>query len=136
MIHVTGLPHDRLGLPTPVKPSGNALCELWSTGARAGPHTPPPSGAGVLFGTSSFSIMNSGNRTLYAPKASWKFNVETAGDDSAFVGMRRLNLQAMYNDPSQMREALVWGLFNRVGVPAPRHTFANLAFDAAYRGLF
>jgi spore coat protein CotH len=50
--------------------------------------------------------------------------------------MGRLNLKAMYNDPSQMREALAWRLFRRVGVPASRHTFTKLAFDAVYRGLF
>jgi hypothetical protein len=42
----------------------------------------------------------------------------------------------MYNDPSQMREALAWRLFSQVGVPSPRHTYAKLAFDTTYRGLF
>jgi hypothetical protein len=136
MVHVTNFPHESLVLQTPVKSSGNARFELWRTDPRDGRHIPPPGDEGVLFGTSTFSIMNSGNRTLYAPKASWKFNFETGDDDSALVGMRRINLKAMYNDPSQMREALVWRLFNRIGVPAPRHTFGKLAFDAGYRGLF
>jgi spore coat protein CotH len=42
----------------------------------------------------------------------------------------------MFHDPSQMREALAWRRFRRAGVPAPRHTYARLAFDDAYRGLF
>ena len=42
----------------------------------------------------------------------------------------------MYNDPSQMREALAWRLFSQAGVPSPRHTYAKLAFDTTYRGLF
>jgi hypothetical protein len=42
----------------------------------------------------------------------------------------------MYNDPSQMREALAWRLFRIADVPAPRHTYAKLAFGPAYRGLF
>jgi hypothetical protein len=42
----------------------------------------------------------------------------------------------MYNDPSQMREALAWRLFGTAGVPAARHTYAKLAFDATYYGLF
>ena len=42
----------------------------------------------------------------------------------------------MYNDPSQMREALAWGLFRSVGIPAARHTYAKLAFDDTYYGLF
>jgi hypothetical protein len=35
-----------------------------------------------------------------------------------------------------MREALAWRLFGKAGVPAPRHTYAKLAFDATYGGLF
>jgi spore coat protein CotH len=50
--------------------------------------------------------------------------------------MIRINLKAMYNDPSQMREALAWGLFARANISAPRHTYAKLAFDRTYRGLF
>jgi hypothetical protein len=50
--------------------------------------------------------------------------------------MTRVNLKSMYNDPAQMREALAWHIFGRAGVPAPRHTYAKLAFDATYSGLF
>ncbi len=50
--------------------------------------------------------------------------------------MNRINLKAMYNDPSQMREALAWRLFGEADIPAPRHTYAKLAFDTTYRGLF
>jgi len=46
------------------------------------------------------------------------------------------HLKSMYNDPSQMREALAWRLFGRAGIPAARHTYAKLAFDATYYGLF
>ena len=50
--------------------------------------------------------------------------------------MTRINLKAMYNDPSQMREALAWRLFSLADIPAPRHTYAKLAFGTKYRGLF
>jgi hypothetical protein len=80
--------------------------------------------------------MNTGNRTLYAPKPSWKFNIKAADEDQELVGIGRLTLKPMYNDPSQMREALAWSLFKRVGVPASRPTFAKLAFDDVFRGLF
>ena len=50
--------------------------------------------------------------------------------------MTRINLKAMYNDPSQMREALAWRLFGIADIPAPRHTYAKLAFGPTYRGLF
>ena len=50
--------------------------------------------------------------------------------------MSTVNLKAMFNDPSQMREALAWRLFDRAGVPASRHTYAKLALNATYMGLF
>src|SRR5215813_13357910 len=134
MIQVRNFPHERLVLQKPVKSFGNARLEVWAADSNDNRHIPPPSNEGVLFGTSTFSVMNSGNRTLYAPKPSWKFNIKAADDDHDLVGMRRLNLKAMYNDPSNMREAIAWRLFKRIGVPAARLTYAKLAFDAVYRG--
>jgi hypothetical protein len=52
------------------------------------------------------------------------------------VGMSKVNLKAMYNDPSQMREALAWGLFATAGVPASWHTYAKLGLNRTYMGLF
>jgi hypothetical protein len=102
-------PHDRRPLPTPAADSAR------------------------LADVSRFSLGHSGNRTLEASKRSWV--VEFAdGDDVA--GMERLDLKAMYNDPSQMREALAWGLFEQAGVPAPRHTYARLGINGNYLGLF
>jgi spore coat protein CotH len=49
--------------------------------------------------------------------------------------MARLNLKSMYNDPSQMREALAWRLFAAAGVPSPEHTYVKLAINGAYCGL-
>ena len=46
-------------------------------------------------------------------------DLEATGDDARVVGMTSLNLKAMYNDPSQMREALAWQLFARPACPPP-----------------
>ncbi|HTF59128.1 MAG TPA: CotH kinase family protein, partial [Actinomycetes bacterium] len=58
------------------------------------------------------------------------------GEGERLAGMDTVNLKAMYNDPSQLREALAWRLFARVGVPASRHTYAKLALNDTYLGLF
>ena len=42
----------------------------------------------------------------------------------------------MYNDPSQMREALAWQLFGQIGIPAARHTYSRVALNGIYRGLY
>jgi hypothetical protein len=48
--------------------------------------------------TAQFSLINSGNRTLMAPKRSWKVDL----DPGQVAGMSTLNLKSMYNDPSQI----------------------------------
>jgi hypothetical protein len=136
MIHVTGFPLEHQVLTDAVPSPDGARLELWRTDPRDQRHIAPCDEEGVLFSTSTFSLMNSGNRTLSAPKSSWKINFKGGEGDNRLVGMARLNLKSMYNDSSQMREALVWDLFDRVGVPSSRHTYAKLAFDASYKGLF
>jgi CotH kinase protein len=90
----------------------------------------------LLFASSTFSLMNSGNRTLRAPKRSWKVNFEIADGTDRLAGMERLNLKSMFNDASQMRESIAGRLFEKVGVPASRLTYAKLGINATYMGLF
>jgi hypothetical protein len=93
-----------------VTSSGQARLDMWRADPADPRRIPPAGGSGVLFTSATFSLMNSGNRTLYAPKRSWKIDVEPGDDDDRIVGLARLNLKSMYNDPSQMREALAWDL--------------------------
>jgi hypothetical protein len=136
MIRVAGWPRGEFTPEKPVESSGDARLALWRTDPADARHVPPPDQEGVLFATPTFSLMNSGNRTLRAPKRSWKINFEIDGHDQRLVDMSRLNLKAMYNDPAQMREALAWQLFASAGVAASRHTYAKLAINDRYMGLF
>jgi len=136
VIRITGWPRDKMQPEEPVKAPANAELAVWPTDPADSHQVPAPGGGGALFATSTFSLMNSGNRTLRVPKRSWKIDVQPTDDGDTLLGMRRFNLKAMYNDPSQMREALAWHLFGVVGVPAARHTYAKLAFDDRYYGLF
>jgi CotH protein len=136
MFHVTGFRPGRGVLTEPTRPARDARVDVWKTDPADRRRIPFPGGGGVLFSTQAFTLKNSGNRTLRAPKPSWRIILDAAGHGNRLAGMTRINLKAMYNDPSQMREALAWRLFGIADVPAPRHTYAKLAFDAAYRGLF
>ena len=109
---------------------------MWHTDPGNRRRVPAPGSEGVLFSTTAFALKNSGNRTLRAPKRSWRIILDPAVRGNRLAEMTRINLKAMYNDPSQMREALAWRLFGTAGIPAPRHTYAKLAFDNSYRGLF
>jgi hypothetical protein len=132
LVHITGWPHDRFTPEDPMTAPPGARLSVWKTDPQDGRHIPPPGRGGVLFATTSFSLMNSGNRTLRVPKRSWKMEM----DADELLGLHRFNMKAMYNDPSQMREALAWHLFGRIGVPSSQHTYAKLAFDDIYFGLF
>jgi hypothetical protein len=136
MFHVTGLRLPRRVLTHPLSSSGNTRLEIWRTDPEDRRHPPPPGDEGILFSTSDFLLANCGNRTRRAAKRSWRVDLQTPGGGCRLNGMARIRLMAMYNDPSQMREALAWRLFSQAGVPSPRHTYAKLAFDANYRGLF
>ena len=136
LVEVTGWPEEHLEPEEPVEAPDGARLAIWPTDPRDTRHIPPPDEDGILYATTAFSLMNSGNRTLRVPKRSWKVEFESRGGDDRLVGMSRLNLKAMYNDPSQMREALAWRLFDTVGIPSPRHTYGKLAINGRYRGLF
>jgi len=120
----------------PVVASGNARIGLWRASPGDQRVIPRPDDAGVLFTTTTFSLVNSGNKTKFAPKRSWKVDVDPGDDDDKIVGMPRLNLKSMYNDPSQMREAIAWALFRQANVPAARHTYARVAINDGYQGLY
>ena len=137
MFHVTGFPQQPGVLTGKAEAPPGARLDVWRTDPASNRHIPGPGAQGVAFSTQCFSLTNSGNRTLHAPKRSWKITLEHAvGGADHLAGMSRVNLKSMYNDPSQMREALAWRLFRNAGVPAARHTYAKLAFDATYYGLF
>jgi hypothetical protein len=140
MMHVTGWPPDAVRPHKPLEESivapADARFALWPTNPGDGRHIAPQGNAGALYQTSTFSLVNSGNRTLWAPKRSWKADLEPDGRGQRLAGMSKVNLKAMYNDPSQMRESLAWRLFALAGVPASRHTYAKLGLNATYMGLF
>ena len=136
MFHVAGFRPGRGVVADPVKPAHGARLDVWHTDPGDRRRVPAPDSGGVLFSTMAFALKNSGNRTLRAPKRSWRIILDPAVRGNRLAGMTRINLKAMYNDPSQMREALAWSLFGIAGIPAPRHTYAKLAFDDTYRGLF
>ena len=149
MFHITGFPQQPGVLPGQVDAPPGARLDVWGTDPADSRHIPGPGDGGVLFSTPHFSLANSGNRTLHAPKRSWKVTLphegghgngagpgNGSGHGHHLAGMARINLKSMYNDPSQMREALAWRMFGAAGVPAARHTYAKLAFDATYYGLF
>lgn len=54
----------------------------------------------------------------------------------AFLGLRKLTLNNMVQDPSMVRETLSFAAFRATGVPAPRTGFANLRVNGENFGVY
>jgi hypothetical protein len=80
MFHITGFPPPAGVLIQEVRAPRGARLDVWPTSPADARHI--PEGEGVMFSTPDFSLQNSGNRTLHAPKRSWKITLEhRAGRD-------------------------------------------------------
>ncbi len=107
----------------------------------ANPHSPshcPDQESGDhnhLFSSWDIQMKMSGNRTFGTPKSSYKFKLGRQ-DGGRYLGMSKINLKSMWNDVSQMREALAWGLFKDAGLASSGHTYAKLCINGKYYGLY
>lgn len=104
---------------------------LYKTSARSDEHC-PSTGNTLVYKTKAFGLRTSGNLTNGTPKSSYKLSLEDKEDK--LFGMKALNLKSMWNDVSQMREAIAWKLFAEAGVVAPSHTYAKLCVDGKKSG--
>ncbi len=109
---------------------------ITKTKAKSGLHCPNAEVGtnDLVYKTKAFSLRTSGNLTNGAPKSSYKLAIEDKKD--RLFGMKAINLKSMWNDVSQMREALAWKIFEKAGVAAPRHTYAKFCINDRYYGLY
>jgi hypothetical protein len=103
MVHVTGWLPEAVRPDAPVEkpivaPDG-ARFGLWATDPGDGRHIAAPGDGGVLYETSTFSLVNSVNRTLWASKRSWKADLESDGEGERLAGMSKVNPQGHVQRP-------------------------------------
>lgn len=79
-----------------------------------------------------FSVQTLGKATAGTPKASYMIRLlgGKIADMDTFI------LKSSWNDVSQMREALSYGLMQWSGVRAPRQTYARVCLNDKYLGLY
>ena len=94
-------------------------------------------GIGVRYkGNASFNLMRG------SLKRNMKIKLDWTNDDQSYKSVETLNLNAGGLDPSKLRDAFSYWLFQQAGVPAPRTTFAELTltipgrFEKETLGLF
>jgi len=74
-------------------------------------------------------------------KKPYKFDFDRFNKEQTFHGFKKLNFINCFRDPSMLRDKLTYDLMQKVGVPAPRATFANLYLtiegkEREYLGLY
>ena len=74
-----------------------------------------------------------GNTSRYHPKKS--FNIRFSRPQEILFGGYHLNLNAMYTDPSAIRERLGWEMFHYLGQPASKTRYVALYINDSYEGL-
>lgn len=93
---------------------------------RLGPDEPP-------FALRDQAIRFRGNTARFLDKKS--FNIRFGGVLPA-LGVSRANLNAMYTDPSFLREHLSMQMFRDLGLPAPRTAYVDLYLNDVFEGLY
>ena len=59
-------------------------------------------------------------------KRPYKFDFDRFNERQSFHGFKKLNFINSFRDPSRLRDKLTYDLMRKVGVPAPRASFAHL----------
>ncbi len=75
-----------------------------------------------------------GSSSRFLPKKS--FNVRFEQSQDLLFGSDRMNLNAMYTDPTMMREQLGFEMFHKLGVPASQTRFFDLWINGVYEGTY
>jgi spore coat protein CotH len=74
------------------------------------------------------------SRSSVKPGFELQFDYYASGQ--RFLGLQSLVLDNLVTDPSMLREVLAMATLRRVGVPAPRESFARLVVNGEYVGLY
>ncbi|WP_301170182.1 CotH kinase family protein [Brevibacillus nitrificans] len=67
---------------------------------------------------------------------SWKIDFDKYVDEQNLHGLKKLNLNNNYSDPSQMREYLAYSLMKKMGVPTPNFSYMYVTINGKEWGLY
>lgn len=77
-----------------------------------------------------------GNTSLLAAKKSFRINFDGAIDNQEWLGLEKLNLIGLQNDPSLLRSKLCHDAFRQAGVYCAETSFAQLYINNEYMGVY
>ena len=83
-------------------------------------------------GSSSLQSVAQMNSTRYSFKVDMNYYV----DGQKLLGMKKINLNNNYKDPSYMRERISYDMMRSLGIPTPRLSYVNLYINGSLHGLY
>jgi hypothetical protein len=91
---------------------------------------------GSLYGPIGLRVKGENSFRPFDEKPSLHLRFDEYDDDGRFLGLRRVVLNNMIDDDSQLRERLAYGVFRALGAPASRCNHATLTVNGADYGLY
>ena len=83
-------------------------------------------------GNSSLKSVADMNSTRYSFKVDMNYYV----DGQKLLGMKKINLNNNFKDPSYMRERIAYDMMRSLDIPAPRLSYVNLYINGSLHGLY
>ncbi|MBX7240139.1 MAG: CotH kinase family protein [Bacteroidia bacterium] len=86
----------------------------------------------------SIGVKLKGNSSYNNPslKKSMKLDLNEFVSGKKYNGLKKFNLNNVFKDPSFLREKITLDLFNELGIPAPRCSYANVYLNNEYWGFY
>ena len=84
----------------------------------------------------SAGVRSRGNVSRNPDKPGLRVDFNRYVKGQRFLGLSSLVLDNLVQDPGFVRESVVMALFTRMGIAAPRETFARLYINGEYQGLY
>jgi spore coat protein CotH len=77
-----------------------------------------------------------GNTSLFAPKKSFKVDLNAFIPGQKWADLEKLNLNANQNDPSVLRAALSWNILRKMGLAGSRTSMVKVMLNGEYMGVY
>lgn len=77
-----------------------------------------------------------GQTSRFNPKKSYKLSFDAYEKDRKYSGVKKLSINAYWNDPSHLRPHMAGKLYREMGVVACRSAFSELYINGEYVGFF
>lgn len=81
-------------------------------------------------------IRSRGGGSRRSSKPGLRVDINRYEDGQEFLGLKAFVLDNLSQDPSGIRESVIFRFYNRMGIPAARKTHARLYINGRYAGLY